>query len=162
RRSSPRPRSIPRRRRSSRLTEPRKLTRSILIWTPTGLSPQMRRPSWRRSGPSRRPTIGRSKPRWDWTRDAPLRSVLFLSAYNSVVSASASSLILSYEEAARAVQQQAAAVRPGLAETVPLLEALDRTLAQAVVADRDQPPFARSTRDGFACRAADLAKSKPL
>ena len=25
-----------------------------------------------------------------------------------------------------------------------------------VVADRDQPPFARATRDGFACRAADL------
>lgn len=78
------------------------------------------------------------------------------------MSASASSVILSYEEAARAVQQQAAAVRPGLAETVPLLEALDRTLAQAVVADRDQPPFARSTRDGFACRAADLGDSKPL
>ncbi|MFZ0690145.1 MAG: gephyrin-like molybdotransferase Glp, partial [Acidobacteriaceae bacterium] len=29
-------------------------------------------------------------------------------------------------------------------------------LAEAVAADRDQPPFARATRDGFACRAADL------
>ena len=74
----------------------------------------------------------------------------------------ASPLILSYEEAARVVQQQAAAACPGLAESVSLLEALDRTLAQAVVADRDQPPFARSTRDGFACRSADVAQLKPL
>lgn len=86
-----------------------------------------------------------------------------LSAYNSVVSVTpASSLILSYEEAARTVQQHAAAVRPRHAETVPLLDSLDRTLAQKVIADRDQPPFARSTRDGFACRSADLAQLKPL
>jgi molybdopterin molybdotransferase len=30
-------------------------------------------------------------------------------------------------------------------------------LAKPVVADRDQPPFARSTRDGFACRAAEAS-----
>ena len=40
-------------------------------------------------------------------------------------------------------------------ETVPLEHAAGRTLAVAVVADRDQPPFARSTRDGYALRAAD-------
>ena len=34
---------------------------------------------------------------------------------------------------------------------------LDRVLAEPVVADRDLPPFARSTRDGFAVRSADLA-----
>jgi molybdopterin molybdotransferase len=34
-------------------------------------------------------------------------------------------------------------------------------LARPVSADRDQPPFPRSTRDGYACRAADLA-SGPL
>ena len=31
-----------------------------------------------------------------------------------------------------------------------------------MLADRDQPPFPRSTRDGFACRAADLAAGLPL
>jgi len=30
-------------------------------------------------------------------------------------------------------------------------------LARALFADRDQPPFARSTRDGFACRAAEAS-----
>ncbi len=28
--------------------------------------------------------------------------------------------------------------------------------------DRDQPPFPRSTRDGFACRAADVTAGLPL
>lgn len=72
------------------------------------------------------------------------------------------SLVLSYEDAARTVRQQAATLHPTRTETVALLESLDRTLAHPIVADRDQPPFARSTRDGFACRSADLAESRPL
>jgi len=40
-------------------------------------------------------------------------------------------------------------------ETVLLGSATGRVLATPVLADRDQPPFARSTRDGFACRAAE-------
>ena len=36
--------------------------------------------------------------------------------------------------------------------------ALGRVLARDVVADRDYPPFDRSTRDGFAVRTTDLAK----
>jgi molybdopterin molybdotransferase len=47
----------------------------------------------------------------------------------------------------------------GQSEEVALLDALGRVLARPVLADRDQPPFARSTRDGFACRARDLASS---
>ena len=48
-------------------------------------------------------------------------------------------------------------MRPPLKiEEVPLLESAGRVLAEAVVADRDYPPFARSMRDGFALRAADL------
>ena len=35
----------------------------------------------------------------------------------------------------------------------PLLACAGRVLAEAVLADRDQPPFDRSTRDGFAVRA---------
>jgi molybdopterin molybdotransferase len=47
-------------------------------------------------------------------------------------------------------------VRPlARVEEVGLGEAAGRVLAEAVAADRDQPPFHRSTRDGFALRAAD-------
>ena len=72
------------------------------------------------------------------------------------------SRVLSYEDAACAVREQAAAVRPSCTESVSLLDSLRRTLAQPIIADRDQPPFARSTRDGFACCSADLAAVKPL
>jgi len=41
-------------------------------------------------------------------------------------------------------------------ETAPLAQALGRTLAQAVDADRDQPPFAASAMDGWAIRREDL------
>src|ERR1700736_4297632 len=41
-------------------------------------------------------------------------------------------------------------------ETVALAEAAGRVLAEEIAADRDYPPFARSARDGFAVRAADL------
>lgn len=72
--------------------------------------------------------------------------------------AEAPSLVLSYEEAARVVAAHAERVRGGAreAETVPLRQAAGRVLTQAVTADRDQPPFPRATRDGFACRAEDL------
>lgn len=41
--------------------------------------------------------------------------------------------------------------------TLPLDAANGRVLAQSLHADRDQPPFARSTRDGYAVRALDVA-----
>ena len=44
----------------------------------------------------------------------------------------------------------------GQSESVPLLDAAGRVLAGEVRADRDYPPVARSTRDGYAVRAADL------
>ena len=42
-------------------------------------------------------------------------------------------------------------------EQVGLLDSLGRVLAEDVAADRDQPPFARSTRDGFAVRAGEFS-----
>ncbi len=63
--------------------------------------------------------------------------------------------LLRFEEAHLRVQQ-AAAERARFqppTEQAPLGEALGRVLAAPIVADEDQPPFARSTRDGFACRA---------
>lgn len=68
------------------------------------------------------------------------------------------SLVLSFEEAREAVQRQATTIRPGAYESADLLAAAGRVLAQQVVADRDLPPFPRSTRDGYAVRSADLSR----
>lgn len=75
-----------------------------------------------------------------------------------------SSGILSYEEAAALVLRQTkklARVRPAT-ERVKLEHAAGRVLGRALLADRDQPPFVRSTRDGFACRAAEASTHKDL
>jgi molybdopterin molybdotransferase len=46
-------------------------------------------------------------------------------------------------------------IRPG-SEVLTLERALDRVLAEDLYADRDSPPFARATMDGYACRREDL------
>ncbi len=64
----------------------------------------------------------------------------------------------SYDEAARLVAAWAAQIpAPGKIERVELAAAAGRVLAAPLLADRDQPAFARSTRDGYACRAAEAA-----
>jgi molybdopterin molybdotransferase len=71
--------------------------------------------------------------------------------------------LLSYEEAARLVAAHAAQLTPcGRIESVALAQARGRVLAQPIVADHDQPPFPRSTRDGFACRAEEASRHQPL
>ncbi|MGA9062442.1 MAG: molybdopterin molybdotransferase MoeA [Terracidiphilus sp.] len=70
----------------------------------------------------------------------------------------------SFDEAAALVAAYAAKrarVRPSV-ERVKLGKASGRVLAQPLRADRDQPPFARSTRDGFACRAAEASRHRAL
>lgn len=67
--------------------------------------------------------------------------------------------VLSFEEAYEVVRERcrkivAAGDRPS--EEVLLMQALGRVLAEPIHADRDFPPFARATRDGFAVRAQDL------
>jgi molybdopterin molybdotransferase len=47
-------------------------------------------------------------------------------------------------------------------ERVSITEAAGRVLASAVRAERDQPPFARSTRDGYAVRSDDIAAGRAL
>jgi molybdopterin molybdotransferase len=67
-------------------------------------------------------------------------------------------MLLSYTAARQKVIEIAQAQRHQPArETVDLPRACGRVLADSVVADRDYPPFDRSTRDGFAVRATDLA-----
>ena len=68
--------------------------------------------------------------------------------------------ILKFQSAREIVVEQILRSRifPPKPETVPLLDSLGRVLAEPVRADRDFPPFARATRDGFAVRSADLAR----
>jgi molybdopterin molybdotransferase len=68
----------------------------------------------------------------------------------------APSQLLSFEDARRAVEDHASQTLPRETELVDLLHAAGRVLAEAISADRDIPPFPRSTRDGYAVRAADL------
>jgi len=75
-----------------------------------------------------------------------------------------SSALPSYPEASAIVAARAAQIahaRPS-AEKVSLADASGRVLAVPLFADTDQPPFARSTRDGFACRASEIATYCPL
>ncbi|HUA99100.1 MAG TPA: molybdopterin molybdotransferase MoeA [Terracidiphilus sp.] len=69
-----------------------------------------------------------------------------------------------YEQAAAQVAAYAAELRrtPPAAESVDLAAAAGRVLARPLHADSDQPPFARTTRDGFACRARDASAHRPL
>ena len=62
----------------------------------------------------------------------------------------------SYEQAAALVAAHArklARQTKRRTERVPLASALNRILAAPIAADDHQPPFARSTRDGYACSA---------
>jgi molybdopterin molybdotransferase len=70
----------------------------------------------------------------------------------------------SYQQAAAIVAAHAAR----FSDSVPAIEraelncAAGRVLARPMRADRDQPPFARSTRDGFACRASEISTQTAL
>jgi molybdopterin molybdotransferase len=66
--------------------------------------------------------------------------------------------ILSFEAALAEVLAHAGALTAATpVQSVPLLDAAGCVLASPLRADRDQPPFDRGTRDGFALRSADLA-----
>jgi molybdopterin molybdotransferase len=69
--------------------------------------------------------------------------------------------VLGFDEALTIVLAHASGLAVPATELVSLLASGDRVLAEAVLADRDQPPFDRSTRDGFAVRAVDFG-SGPL
>jgi molybdopterin molybdotransferase len=71
----------------------------------------------------------------------------------------AGSLVLSFEDARRVVEKLAERVPVPSVETADLLSAAERVLAEPITADRDIPPFPRSTRDGYAVRSADLAET---
>jgi molybdopterin molybdotransferase len=64
--------------------------------------------------------------------------------------------VVEFDEALEIVLGYAAGLGRLSTETQTLLNCGGRVLAETVVADRDQPPFDRSTRDGFAVRAAEV------
>jgi molybdopterin molybdotransferase len=73
--------------------------------------------------------------------------------------------VLSFSEASALVREHAASLRfayPRKTEMTGLSHALGRVLGRPVLADRDQPPFDRSTRDGYACYARELLAGQPL
>jgi molybdopterin molybdotransferase len=63
--------------------------------------------------------------------------------------------VFDFDEALKVVLEQAAQLPPPHSEVAEILSCAGRVLAEPVLADRDQPPFNRSTRDGFALRAVD-------
>ena len=65
--------------------------------------------------------------------------------------------LLSFTEARQAVEEYASRLSPTEPEMLSLLDAVGLVLAEDLRADRDFPPFRRSTRDGYAVRAADAA-----
>ena len=70
--------------------------------------------------------------------------------------------VMEFDAALALVLEHAAKVAAPAAERVKLSDSLKRVLATEVRADRDQPPFDRATRDGFAVRASDVAAGKTL
>jgi molybdopterin molybdotransferase len=67
---------------------------------------------------------------------------------------------LHFQEARETVIARVRQFRRSLSrQQVTPLESVSRVLAEPVLADRDFPPFHRSTRDGFAVRSADTASA---
>jgi molybdopterin molybdotransferase len=67
--------------------------------------------------------------------------------------------VVPFDEALKIVLGHASDLATPATEQETLLACGNRVLADAVRADRDQPPFDRSTRDGFAVRATDPSSS---
>ena len=66
-------------------------------------------------------------------------------------------MLLTFEQALAIVKEKLSEACPNpAAEALPLSQVQGRVLAEDVAADRDYPPFDRSTRDGYAVRSADL------
>jgi len=66
-------------------------------------------------------------------------------------------VVLTYEQALQTVRERVAPVRGHRpTELLPLEHTRGRVLAQDLTADRDYPPFHRSTRDGYAVRSGEV------
>ncbi|MEO8726840.1 MAG: gephyrin-like molybdotransferase Glp [Acidobacteriaceae bacterium] len=70
--------------------------------------------------------------------------------------------VLSFEDASAEVERHAMDLRrrSRASEILPLAAAGGRVLAEGVVCDRDLPPFARATRDGYAVLSSEGTQSR--
>ena len=69
---------------------------------------------------------------------------------------------MGFAEALEVVLHHAAGTNVPGVERIELMASAGRVLAEEVRADRDQPPFDRATRDGFALRAAEWTSGRRL
>jgi molybdopterin molybdotransferase len=74
----------------------------------------------------------------------------------------ASAGVVDFDEALKIVLEHASRIAAPAVEVAPLPSCSGRILARAIAADRDQPPFDRSTRDGFAVKASDITAGTEL
>ncbi|HZY61537.1 MAG TPA: gephyrin-like molybdotransferase Glp [Edaphobacter sp.] len=65
-------------------------------------------------------------------------------------------MIFDFDGALKTVLLHASGLQKREAQAMPLMECAGRVLAEPVFTTRDQPPFNRSTRDGFAVRTSEL------
>jgi molybdopterin molybdotransferase len=71
--------------------------------------------------------------------------------------------MLSFEQARQLViTETQSGLTPPLTSLLPVADALGHILAQEIRADREYPPFNRSTRDGYAVRAGEGTKNSTL
>jgi molybdopterin molybdotransferase len=70
--------------------------------------------------------------------------------------------VLDFEQAIALILKHVSTQVVPTTERLPLLACVGRVLAQPILADRDQPPFDRATRDGFAVRAGDWTTGAAL
>lgn len=70
--------------------------------------------------------------------------------------------VLPFDAALALVLAQAGRYPRPETKEVPLLKSVGWVLAEAVTADRDQPPFDRATKDGFAVGAAEFSEGRRL
>src|SRR5258708_20022690 len=73
------------------------------------------------------------------------------------------STMLTYEQARRTVIEQVEKARgPRATVNISVWDALGFVLAGEIKADREYPPFHRSTRDGYAVRAMEVSLAATL
>jgi len=70
-------------------------------------------------------------------------------------------VVTTFEQALSLVREKLSASHPAV-ESLPLEQVRGRVLAEDLVADRDYPPFHRSTRDGYAVCSADVVVAPVL
>jgi molybdopterin molybdotransferase len=73
------------------------------------------------------------------------------------MSSQSQAVVVPFEQARAIIEQYCERVTASEPEATPLLSASGRVLAEAILADRDFPPFPRATRDGYALHAEDVS-----